>query len=200
MSRAEAAPAALVFVEGESDRRALRAVALRLGMPLDDVTVLPLQGITNPRRDLGAVLAEGHIHTDRIWGLYDAAEQTHVAHVLADAGLIADDPTDPTAALRDAGFYGAQRDLEEEVIAAAGVPLVLAVLERTGDAARFRRFQTQPAQRGRGVEAQLHRFAGTAAGRKARFSADVVAALPKHRLPEALADLLRALAATLRSS
>ena len=58
--------------------------------------------------------------------------------------------------------------------------------------ARFRVFQEQPAQRGRPITDQLHRFAGTAAGRKTRFAADVVEAIPFGRLPRPLTDLLEA--------
>ena len=101
---------------------------------------------------------------------------------------------DPTfvddAVLEALGCFGCDRDLEDEVIRAAGADTVLATLEARGELALFRVFQGQPAQRGRPVEAQLHRFAGTAAGRKARFAADVVAALPPDRIPPPLARLL----------
>jgi hypothetical protein len=50
----------------------------------------------------------------------------------------------------------------------------------------FRRFQDQPAQRGRDLHAQLRRFLGTRAGRKVRYGALLVDALELDRVPQAL--------------
>ena len=50
----------------------------------------------------------------------------------------------------------------------------------------FRRFQEQPAQRGRELQAQLRRFLGTRAGRKVRYGALLVNALDLDRVPAAL--------------
>ena len=69
---------------------------------------------------------------------------------------------------------------------------MLQTLAARGELALFRTFQAQPAQRVRSVEAQLHRFASTASGRKTRFAADVIAALPAERIPEPLVALLDA--------
>ncbi|MCS3843329.1 hypothetical protein [Microbacterium sp. AK031] len=88
------------------------------------------------------------------------------------------------------GFFGCERDLEDEVIAAAGPDLVLDTLAERGELRRFRMFQTQPAQRTRTIEAQLRRFAGTAAGRKARIAADIIDALPVESMPRPLVALL----------
>jgi hypothetical protein len=88
------------------------------------------------------------------------------------------------------GFFGCERDLEEEVIRAAGPELVLETLAVRGELGRFRMFQRQPAQRVRSIEEQLHRFAGTAAGRKSRFAADVIDVIPMERMPEPLTRLL----------
>ena len=65
------------------------------------------------------------------------------------------------------------------------------VLDDEGELASFRRFQDQPAQRGRDLRAQLHRFLGTRAGRKVRYGSLLVDALELDRVPAAL-DLVLA--------
>ncbi|MBN6191710.1 MULTISPECIES: ATP-dependent endonuclease [unclassified Microbacterium] len=175
----------VVLFEGASDRLAFLAAAQRLGETLDDLDLVDLDGITNLRSRLAALRAvEPAV---RVLGLYDAAEGAYVTRVLRDDGAI-----DATGVPADAGFFGCERDLEDEVIRAAGVPLVEQALAARGELGRFRVFQGQPAQRGRVVEDQLHRFAGTAAGRKARFAADIVGLLPLDRMPPALSALLDA--------
>ncbi|MBS1674748.1 MAG: ATP-dependent endonuclease, partial [Actinobacteria bacterium] len=130
-----------------------------------------------------------------VLGLYDAAELRYVLGALVAADLLADGEADP-AAVERAGFFGCEQDLEDEVIRAAGSDAVIDTLAARGELALFRVFQGQPAQRVRSVEAQLHRFAGTASGRKAHFAADVIATLPADRIPDPLARLLDAVAAT----
>jgi hypothetical protein len=61
---------------------------------------------------------------------------------------------------------------------------------REGELASFRRFQEQPAQRGRDLHAQLRRFLGTRAGRKVRYGTLLVDALDLDRVPRALDAVL----------
>ena len=178
-------PRTVVLFEGRSDSLAFIALARRRDLGIAGLELVDLDGITNLRKALTALRAESD--APRILGLYDAAEGDYVAKILVDVGVIADGAS-PT----DAGFYGCERDLEDEVIAAAGPELVLDTLAARGELARFQVFQGQPAQRERTIDEQLHRFAGTAAGRKARFSADVIDALPLGRMPRPLVDLLDA--------
>ena len=84
-------------------------------------------------------------------------------------------------------FFACALDLEDELIRAAGPDIVEGVLADHRDLLRFRTFQRQPAQRGRPIEAQLRRFAGTASGRKTWFAADVVEVLPLDRVPAPMA-------------
>lgn len=187
----------LVLVEGESDRLALDAAAARLGAGLGAARIDVLKGITNLRRRLHELRAASA--PPRILGLYDAAEERYVEAVLRDEGVLAATPgrlrgAGAAAEIAAAGFFGCDRDLEDEVIRAAGSTRVIETLAARGEAELFRVFQGQPAQRDRPIEAQLHRFAGTASGRKARFAADVVAALPADRVPPPLRDLIHALA------
>lgn len=177
----------VVLVEGDSDRLALIAAAELRG---DGVRaeVVSLGGITNLRSWL-----QRRDPAVPVLGLYDAAELRYVLGALISAGVLPDGETDPAAVTR-VGFFGCDRDLEDEVIRAAGSDLVLETLATRGELALFRVFQGQPAQRVRSIEAQLHRFAGTASGRKTRFAADVVAALPIDRIPGPLVALLDAVA------
>ncbi|ALX65876.1 TOPRIM nucleotidyl transferase/hydrolase domain-containing protein [Microbacterium sp. XT11] len=176
-------PRTVVLFEGASDRLAVETAARRLGLSVDELELVDLDGITNLRGRLRMLREAGR----RVVGLYDAAEGGYVSSVLRDLGAISHDGSP-----EDAGFFGCERDLEDEVIAAAGAELVIQTLDARGELARFRVFQGQPAQRERTVEEQLHRFAGTAAGRKARFAADVIAAIPVERMPRPIVALLRA--------
>lgn len=178
-------PRTVVLFEGTSDRLAFEAAARRLGAGLSGLDLVELDGITNLRARLRELL-DGSSDT-RVLGLYDAAEGAYVRRVLTEVG-VSDEGADP----EEAGFFGCERDLEDEAIAAAGPDLVIATLETRGELARFRVFQGQPAQRDRRVEDQLHRFAGTAAGRKARFAADIVEVVPLERMPRPLRALLDA--------
>lgn len=180
-----APPRTVVLFEGRSDSLAFIALARRRSLMIEALELVDLDGITNLRKTLAALRAESD--APRILGLYDAAEGGYVAKILVEVGVIADG-----AAPSAAGFYGCELDLEDEVIAAAGPELVLDTLAARGELARFQVFQGQPAQRERTIDEQLHRFAGTAAGRKARFSADVIDALPLERMPRPLDDLLDA--------
>ncbi|KJL22829.1 hypothetical protein [Microbacterium azadirachtae] len=177
----------VVLVEGESDRLALIAAARVRG---DDLRaeVVALGGITNLRAWL-----ERRDPAVPVLGLYDAAELRYVVGALVAGGLLREGGADPAAVAR-CGFFGCERDLEDEVIRAAGAERVRKTLDARGELALFRVFQGQPAQRVRSVEAQLHRFASTASGRKTVFAADVVAALPPDRIPDPLAALLDAVA------
>ncbi|VXA96945.1 conserved hypothetical protein [Microbacterium sp. 8M] len=182
----------VVLVEGESDRLALLAAA---DVRREDLRaeVVSLGGITNLRSWL-----ERRDPAVPVLGLYDAAERRYVVGALRAGGLLPAEEADPDA-VRRAGFFGCERDLEDEVIRAAGPDLVLQTLADRGELALFRVFQGQPAQRVRSVEAQLHRFAGTASGRKTRFAADVVAALPADRIPEPLTAVLDAVTTVARA-
>ncbi|MGO2095597.1 MAG: ATP-dependent endonuclease [Candidatus Microbacterium stercoravium] len=185
MSDGSATPRAAVLFEGRSDSLAFRALARRRAARLDAAELIELGGITSLRRQLAALRAAGR---RPVLGLYDGAEERYVADVLRDAGMI----DDAAADLRGIGFFACDRDLEDEVIRAAGHDVVLETLAARGELTRFRVFQGQPAQRDRSLEQQLHRFAGTAAGRKARFAADVIAAIPLERMPRPLTELLDA--------
>ncbi|MCT1479599.1 hypothetical protein [Microbacterium sp. p3-SID336] len=175
----------MMRMPSSSDAAVREPIRRVLGRPSDAAEGEPMTRVVDPS---DATVGEP---MTRVLGLYDAAEGAYVARVLRDLGVI--DPA--TGVPADGGFFGCERDLEDEVIRAAGVPLVEEALAARGELGRFRVFQGQPAQRGKAVADQLHRFAGTAAGRKARFAADIVELLPLDRMPPALSALLAAVRA-----
>ncbi len=179
----------VVLVEGESDRRAVVALARRLDRDLAaaGVDIVAMDGVTNLRRHLAQLDVDST--APRVLGLFDVGEGATVARMLAAAGRPS---ADSTAELEAFGFFACSLDLEDELIRAAGPALVQEVIASRGELARFRSFQRQPAQRERPIGAQLRRFAGTASGRKTTFAADVVEVLPLDRVPGPMARLLDA--------
>ncbi|MDN4613302.1 hypothetical protein P5G50_02450 [Leifsonia sp. F6_8S_P_1B] len=164
--------AALVLVEGESDRVAVREAARLLGLDLQEsrIAVVPMGGAMSVRRYVAAVQETGR--SLRIRGLCDAGE----IRFYERAGL-----TD---------VHVCRPDLEGELIAALGIAATEDALEGERDLQLFRRFQRQPAQRGRAVEEQLHRFLGTTSGRKEQYARVLTSALPPERVPTALRGAL----------
>ena len=176
-----------VLVEGWSDQAAVETTARRLGYDLGamGIVVLPIGGATNLRRfaahlggqGLGLALA----------GLYDIAEERHFFSGIQPGRVTT--PLDRTEAER-LGFFVCDEDLEDELIRALGPTAVERVITVEGELGPLRRFQAQPAQRGRDLHAQLRRFMGTRAGRKIRYGTLLAAALDLDRLPKPLAALL----------
>lgn len=167
-----------VLVEGWSDQAALETLARRRGRDLqaEGIVVIPIGGATNLLKFAQALGPQGL--GLRLAGLYDVAEERHIQRALARAGTAA------------AGFFVCNADLEDELIRALGTAAVEQVLDADGELASFRRFQDQPAQRGRDPQAQLRRFMGTRAGRKIRYGALLVDALDLNRVPGPLDQVL----------
>lgn len=178
---------AVILVEGWSDQAALEALARRRGRDLaaEGIAILPMGGITNLGKFARALGPQGL--GLRLAGLCDAPEEAVVARELQRLGL--GDAT--TRAAREAlGFFVCEADLEDELIRALGPAAVEAVIEAEGELASFRRFQDQPAQKGRSPEAHLHRFLGTRARRKIRYGTLLAAALSLDRVPRSLDSVL----------
>jgi hypothetical protein len=176
----------VVLVEGDSDRDAVVTLARRFGIdPAERSTaVVAMGGATNVGHHLRR-LGPGGLGL-RLLGLCDAGEVGHFAQAFGRAGL----PAGPDAPAAAGGFHVCRDDLEEELIRALGVEAVLAFAADRGELAAFRTLQGQPAQRGRPVEHQLHRFIGTRAGRKRAYGAGLAAAVPLDAVPAPLAALL----------
>ncbi len=180
----------VVLVEGESDRFAVEALAARRAVDLvaARAAVVSMGGVTNLHHHLAA-LARDPVPR-RVVGLFDVGEIAYVRGAVEEAGLGV-----AGADLESVGFFACVPDLEGELIRALGSARVEELLAEHGELARFRGFQQQPAQRAKTIDAQLRRFMGTHAGRKARFAPIMVEALEEPRIPAALSSLLAAAAA-----
>ena len=178
---------AAVLVEGNSDRVALETLAARRGRDLESegVAVVPMDGAGNIRSAVARYGPEGL--GVRLAGLYDAGEEGWFRRALEDAGL---GSGLGRPELERLGFFVCVDDLEDELIRALGAPAVEAVIEAEGELRPFRTLQKQPAQRAWTTEAQLRRFLGTHAGRKAQYARALVEALDLERVPTPLDRLL----------
>lgn len=177
----------VVLVEGESDRSAVEALVTRsIGRPPvgGDVAVVSIGGATNFAAHVGSAVARGA----NVAGLYDVGEEWAVRRALLRAGY---DPPLNRADIEQHGFFVCDADLEDEMIRALGPERVEAIVEGEGELPSFRRFQRQPAQAGRTLEAQLHRFLGTRSGRKIRYGRLLAEALEPDQVPRPLAALLQ---------
>ncbi len=156
-----------MLVEGESDRRALRTLALRLGVAVPEVVVM--NGITNLRAHL--------VGRTAVLLLHDLAETTYVDRVLADS------PADVRRFVCDA-------DLEDELIRAVGVEGMLAVVDAHGERAAYDLMAQQPAQRDRPDAERLRRWLGARSGHKISYAGYLAEAVPVGSVPAPLGDLL----------
>jgi hypothetical protein len=194
----DASARAAVLVEGWSDQVAVETLARRRGCDLAAarIVVLPIGGITNlgtfiqalgPPTSSGPGQGQGQGRGLRLAGLCDLAEEPYAMRVLQRCGLGTPLNRADTEAL---GFFVCDADLEDELIRALGTAGAEAVLQAEGELESFRRFQAQPAQRGRDVAPQLRRFMGTRAGRKIRYGTLLTEAIDLPRIPRALDRVL----------
>jgi hypothetical protein len=176
-----------ILVEGWSDQAAVEGLARRRGIDLreEGIGVVPIGGITNMGKFIDALGPRGA--GLRLGGLCDAAEAPYLMRTLQNAGLTEGRTDEPAERF---GFFICHADLEDELIRAVGPSAVEDILEREGELASFRRFQDQPAQRGRALHAHLHRFMGTRAQRKIRYGTLLVEALRPDRVPPSLDRVL----------
>lgn len=176
-----------MLVEGVSDQRAVEALARRRGRDLgaERVSIVPMGGATNIGHFLRRLGARGG--EVRLAGLCDAGEEGDFRRHLERAGL--GSPL-TRSDMERLGFYVCVADLEDELIRALGVPAVERVIESAGELELFRKFQKQPAWRGRTEAAQLRRFLGTHSGRKVQTAALLVEALDLAHVPRPLDGVL----------
>jgi hypothetical protein len=181
---------AVVLLEGASDVAVVEVLwAARGGhdtATTQEVELRDMRGITNVGRQLDELAGRA-----AVLGLCDAPEERFVLRGLRRQGYAVADRAD----LARLGFHVCDRDLEDELIRALGPGRVQSVLAELGELERFRAFQRQPQWRGRDVGDQLHRFAGTASGRKLllarRLAEELTAPSPlAARVPPPLAALV----------
>ena len=190
MTEASGGPRVVVLVEGDSDAIALATLAARLGLALEaaGVRLVPMGGATSVGH---AVAHWGPAGAGvRLTGLCDVREAPHYARALRRAGF---GPELGVGDLPGMGFGVCDADLEDELIRALGVDRVIEVLAASGELRALRTLQRQPAQQGRTVEAQLHRFLGTRSGRKAAAARALSEALDLDRIPPPLRVVLDAI-------
>jgi hypothetical protein len=183
----------VVLVEGWSDQAAVETLAHRVGLNLGAVgiVVLPIGGATNAHRFAVRFGMQGL--RLRLAGLYDLPEERHFLRAVS-GGMATPAPSQTDA--ERLGFYACSEDLEDEMIRALGSEAVEQVIAAEGEIGAFRRFQVQPAQHGRSVDAHLRRFMGTRAGRKICYGALLAAALDLSNVPSPLSQLLSRLASS----
>jgi hypothetical protein len=164
----------VVLVEGESDRRAVEALARRRGRDLDaeGIAVVPIGGYGNLPRVLD------RYRSVPVAGLYDVGEERHFLRALG---------CDDRGELERAGFYACSRDLEDELTRAIGPDAMQRLFAEQGELRAFRTYQKQPAHRARPLEEQLHGFMWN---RKQRYAVLLVEALDLARVPRPLDRVL----------
>lgn len=158
----------IVLVEGTTDRLALEAVAARLGSDLAGIEIVPIGGAQAVRR--AAAAYEG----EHVVGLCDAAEERFFRRVLGDATFVC------------------HKDVEDELVRAAGILRVEALLEENGELRTFRQFQNQPAWRGRSAAEGLPRWLHAVDGRRYRYLPLLVEMLEPDEIPAPLTGVLAA--------
>lgn len=173
-----------VFVEGESDRAALIAVAAKTRLGTDRFSVRVMDGITNVRRLVGEAVLVGA----RVAGLYDTGAEDHVRMALTQSGLAT---AGRPAELEELGFFRCDPDLEGEMITALGAGRVIDIVSSQGkDMRRFQKLQQMPEWRDQPVEDQLRRWFGSGAGRKVRYATLLGDAMPDEAVPTPLRRVL----------
>jgi Overcoming lysogenization defect protein-like, TOPRIM domain len=173
-------PRCVVLVEGPSDAVVLDVLARRLGLATPEVEVVSMGGVTNIRAYLATY--DGL----NVAGLCDGGEMRFFARALRRRGHEVETRDDLLAL----GFFVCEDDLEDELIRALGTDAVIEVVARQGELGLLHTFQQQPAQRGRSLHDQLHRFFGTKSGRKHRLAAALAAEVGLDRVPAPLLGVL----------
>ncbi|MDJ0498028.1 MAG: ATP-dependent endonuclease [Acidimicrobiia bacterium] len=188
LAKAEAARS-VMLVEGISDQIALETLAGRQGRNLEAerIVIVPVGGAQAIPRYLGLFGPQGK--SLPITGMCDAGEELLVRRGLSAGGL--GSPRNRLE-MEQLGFFVCVDDLEQELIRASDRAAIEALLESQGDLSSFRTMQNQPAWRGRGFEAQLHRWIRAGARRNLRYAHLLTLSLRPDRLPRPLEAVLAA--------
>lgn len=181
------ATSTVVLVEGVSDQTALQTLAARCSRDLaaSQACIVAMGGATGVGRFWRALGPQGA--GLRVVGLCDAAEERYFQRAAQDAAGGAR-LRGPGAASGD--VFVCTADLEDELIRSLGIEAVQAVVAEAGELGALRTFQQQPAQRGRGPEAQIRRFLGTRSGRKIQYAGLLAERVDLARVPRPLERLL----------
>ena len=172
--------ARVVLVEGRSDQAALAALEVRRGRDLrgEGVAIVPGRRSDTVGRSWPTSGPTGSACEPA--GLCDVGEVGAYRRAVQRAGLGPEHgPADPESL----GIHVCVTDLEDELIRGPGADAVVQVIEAQGELRSLRTLQQQPAQRGRTIEAHLHRFMGSKGGRKLRYARLLVEALDLDAVP-----------------
>lgn len=181
----------VVLVEGISDRMALDALAARTGLDVtaEAIVIVPIGGAHAATKYLARFTAEPDL---RVVGICDEGEEQFIRDGLEAVGL---GPVRTRAELEHAGFYVCVRDLEDELLRAAGPDVIEALLADQEDLGSFRTMQKQPAWRDRGFDDQIRRFLGAGARRKLRYARLLTEVIKLDAMPRPLVAVLAAASA-----
>jgi hypothetical protein len=177
---------ATIFVEGLSDRLALRTLAQKRDRNLDAdaVSIVVLHGagqLKNYLRILGpSALDVG------LAGLCDSQDEEDWRRALEEAGIGTD--LDRSAA-EGLGFWVCDPDLEGELIAAAGETTVEALIDSEGETSAWEAFANQPDNRGEAKSDLLRKFIHKR-NRVIRYSPLIMEALDEASVPPPLRAVL----------
>jgi hypothetical protein len=154
----------VIAVEGTSDKVVLERISRRLGRDLEAerISIQAIGGAHAIRRFVAELVPDVAVR-----GLCDENEEHLFRRVLDDV-------------------YVCVPDLEGELIRAIGVERMLEIVDRDS----FETLQRQPAQRGRPLELQLHRWLRSISSRYHRYLPILVDALEPDRVPAPLAGVL----------
>lgn len=188
LRRAENA-SSVVLVEGISDQIALETLAARLGLDLEacGVVVLPINGAQAAPGIVRRLTEVGP--QPRLSGLSDVAEERFFRRGIAAAGIGSPRSSPEMERL---GFFVCHRDLEDELIRAAGEDTMTSLLDAHGDLPSFRTLQKQRVWAGRPFDEQAHRWLRAGATRNLRYARLLVDAIDADLLPAPLIGVLDA--------
>jgi hypothetical protein len=154
----------VIAVEGISDKVVLETISRRLGRDLaaERIRIQAIGGAHAISRFVAELGSDVAVR-----GLCDENEQRLFRRVLDDV-------------------YVCMPDLEGELIRALGVERMLEIVDRDA----FATMQQQPAQRGRPIELQLHRWLRSSSSRYHRYLPVLAGALEPDRVPAPFVDVL----------
>ena len=160
----ESTEAVVIAVEGMSDKVVLETISQRLGRDLaaEGIRIQAIGGAHAIRRFVAELGSDVVVR-----GLCDENEQHLFRRVLDNVHVCVP-------------------DLEGELIRALGVERILEIIDRDS----FARMQREPAQRGRPIELQLHRWLRSSSSRYHRYLPVLADALELDCMPAPLAGVL----------
>jgi hypothetical protein len=178
--------AAVILVEGMSDKVVLETLAARLGRDLDgsNVAVVSMSGAHAINRHLTQLVRSASDTV--VGGLCDEGEEDIFRRGLQRAGL--GHPLNRLD-MESLGFYVCVEDLEDELIRAVGSGAVEQAIHAQGELSSFRTFQKQARWRGRTINDQLRRFLANS-NRKQRYGPLLIEQLDLDRVPRPLKGVL----------